>query len=31
LVELDACVVGHPQEVAREDGFCVVTAVRYHD
>jgi hypothetical protein len=31
LVELDACIVGHPQEVAREEGFCVVTAVRYHD
>ena len=30
LVELDACIVGHPQEIVREMGFCVVTAVAYY-
>ena len=30
LVELDACIVGHPQEIARKMGFCVVTSVTYY-
>ena len=30
LVELDACIVVHPQKMVASAGFCVVTAVRYN-